>query len=435
MSRDDAFISALGRALETAPVGPLYVGYSGGLDSTVLLNALAALPAARARGLQAIHVDHDLHADSGRWAAHCAAVCDALQMPLQTVRVAVEGIQALGLEAAARRARHTAFKNHLPAGGLLALAQHLDDQAETLLLRLLHAGGNEGLAGMRPLRAFGAGWLWRPLLDLDRATLLAHAQSRGLSWIEDPSNADAHHARNHLRQAVLPGLRARWPDATRRIAASALRLREESDLVDRFAQQALAAAQGVDPAVLSVRALRELPSPLRRRVVGLWLDRLGLPRPSSGIWQRLTPDLIEAGIDRAPLLAWRGVELRRFRDELHAMRPLPPLEPGWSIPWTGETSLALPRGFGRLQLDPPRALGPWQVRPRAGGERLAQPGVRRELRTLLQDLGVPPWIRDRLPLLFDADGELLAAADLALAPAFAAELRVAGTRLRWQPAD
>ena len=419
--------------LSAAPPGALRVGLSGGLDSCVLLHALASLPAARARDIAALHVDHGLHPDSARWAAQCAEFCAALQLPLQVARVRVERIEEIGLEAAARAARHAAFAAHLPGGALLALAQHRDDQAETMLLRLVHGAGHEGLAGMRVLRPFGTGQLWRPLLDVDRAQLRDYAEQHRLRWIEDPSNADPRFARNHLRHAVLPALTARWPDATRRIAQAAARAREEAELLQQLAREALAQAQGLDPSTLSLAALRDQAPALRRVVVGLWLDQCGLPRPPPGVWARLEPDLLLAGIDATPRLAWSGGELRRYRDMLYAMAPLAAPATDWALEWDGGEPLALPSGFGVLRLEPRMAIGPWQVRPRRGGERLRQAGAHRELRTLLQDLGIPPWVRERLPLLFDAAGELLAAADLALAPTFSQRLRAAGTRLRWAP--
>jgi tRNA(Ile)-lysidine synthase len=431
----DPLLDSLATALAAAPVGPLSVGYSGGLDSSVLLHAFAQLPEARARGLRALHVDHGLHADSPRWAAHCTAVCAALDVPLQVLQVEVRDVETLGLEAAARQARYAAFASQQASGGVLALAQHRDDQAETLLLRLLHGAGHEGLAGMRILRPFARGWLWRPLLGQARAELERYAARHALQWLEDPANRDPRHARNHLRHAVLPALAARWPDAAARIAAAAARLRDEAEVLDDVAAKALAQAQGVDPATLAIASLRSQPPALRRTVLGRWLDQLGLPRPPPGLWQRLEPDLLDARVDATPLLAWRGAELRRYRDLLFAMAPLPPLDTDWSHRWDGTEPLVLPAGFGRLALDPPQPIEPMTVAPRRGGERLRQPGVRRELRTLLQDLGVPPWTRDRLPLLHAPDGELLAAGDLALAPDFAARLRAAGSRLRWSPPD
>lgn len=429
----ESLIDHLAATFAAAPPGPIRVAYSGGLDSTVLLHALSTLPAARERELGAIHIDHRLHPDSARWAEHCAQFCAALNLPLRVVRVQVDDIADLGLEGAARKARQTAFAMHLPADGVLALAQHCDDQAETLLIRLLHGAGHEGLAGMRKLRPFGNGWLWRPLLDLGRDQLRAYAKKHALAWIEDPSNADAQHARNHLRHAVLPALATRWPDATWRIAAAASRLRKESDLLRHVAQQALAVAQGVDPATLSLRAVRDMAPALRRLAIGQWLDALGLPRPTPGVWSRLAPDLLNARKDATPLLSWRGAELRRHRETLYALRPLPAVTGDWSLLWNGETPLRLPDSFGTLVLEPATGIDAITVRPRRGGERIEQTGVRRELRTLLQDLGVPPWTRARLPLLVDAHGELLAVADLAMSPHFAQILAGSGTRLRWLP--
>src|SRR5690606_31570319 len=133
-------------------------------------------------------------------------------------------------------ARHAVFARLLQSPGLIVLAHHRDDQAETLLLRLVHGAGNEGLGGMRALRRCGKGWLWRPCLDLPRTVLRAQAQASGLGWIEDPANADPAFARTHLRGHVLPALASRWPDAAARIGAAAARLREESDVLDALAR-------------------------------------------------------------------------------------------------------------------------------------------------------------------------------------------------------
>jgi tRNA(Ile)-lysidine synthase len=430
---DDSLLAALDVRLAALPRGALCVGFSGGGDSTALLHALAALPRARARDLSAIHVDHGLHPQSSQWAEHCASLCAQLEVPLRVERVQVTLIDELGVEAAARRARHAAFARCLGEHDVLALAHHQDDQAETLLLRLLHGAGQEGLAGMRALRPLARGWLWRPWLDLSREQLRLYRQRHALDAIEDPANTDPQFARTHLRRRVLPALAQRWPDAAHRIAAAAARLREESEVLDRCAIDALAQAQRVDPAVLAIDALRALAPALARRVLGRWLDQLGLPRPPARVWPRVLPELIDARPDATPMLAWRGAELRRYRDNLHAMAPLAPVDAAWERIWRGDAALVLPAGFGRLALEPAIDLGAIRVRARRGGERLRQPGAHRELRTLLQDLGVPPWIRARLPLLYLGE-ELVAAGDLALAPDFAATLRERGTRLRWQSA-
>ncbi|KAB8172125.1 tRNA lysidine(34) synthetase TilS, partial [Lysobacter maris] len=168
---------------------PLLVAYSGGLDSTVLLHLLASEPRRRSDGLRAIHVHHGLHPDADDWARHCRRFCDALAIPLTVVRVEVARDAGLGLEAAARHARHAAFEAALGTDEVLVTGHHRDDQAETFLLRALRASGTDGLAAMRAWRRCGRGWLWRPLLETPRAALLEHAGTHALRWIEDPSNA------------------------------------------------------------------------------------------------------------------------------------------------------------------------------------------------------------------------------------------------------
>src|SRR5438445_2204018 len=202
----DRLAKHLDAALAILPEGGLVVALSGGMDSSVLLHALAASMHARARDLRALHVDHGLHPDSAHWAEHCRAFAARLDIPIETVRVAIDHDSGTGLEDAARRARMAAFAQNLRPGEVLALAQHRDDQAETVLLKLLRGAGPEGLGGMRVLREFGMGQLWRPLLDLTRAHLHEYAQARGLRWIEDPSNAHTQLRRNFLRQAILPRL-------------------------------------------------------------------------------------------------------------------------------------------------------------------------------------------------------------------------------------
>src|SRR5690606_9127416 len=290
---------------------PLLVGYSGGLDSTVLLHLLARDPAHGSP--RAIHVHHGLQPAADAWADHCQRTCAALGIGLAVVRVEVARGTGEGLEAAARRARMDAFARALEDGGVLALAHHQDDQAETFLLRALRASGSEGLGAMRPWRRFGRGWLWRPLLDLPRQALVDYARDHGLDWIEDPSNASDVHDRNYLRRRVLPLLRARWPRADAALARAAALQRETTDLLDAGDRQALTAARSVDPACLQATSLAGLPAPRRARVLRRWIAELALPPlPARGLdqvegWLRDPPSTAAAAF------AWHGAELRLWR--------------------------------------------------------------------------------------------------------------------------
>jgi len=416
----------------------LLVGLSGGLDSTVLLHRLAADEALRARGLRAIHVHHGLHGDADAWAEHCARSCASLGIALGIARVAVA--RGGGLEAAARQARHAAFESALDEGEVLVLAHHRDDQAETFLLRALRASGADGLAAIRPWRRCGRGWLWRPLLDVPRAALLAYARAHGLAWIEDPSNEDTAHDRNFLRHEAMPVLRARWPHAGDAFARAAALQAEAAALLSDEDHAALASARTIDRHCLHVAPLLALHAARRARVLRLWLSSLDLPPLPGGGVARIERDLLGDARGEAPAFAWRDAVVRRWRDLLWAGTPSPGLPARFRERWNGDAPLALPDG-GSLRFEGPAIAQadrvspapPFMVHARSGGERIRLPGRRHghALKQVLQDLGVPPWIRARLPLLSGADGRLLGAGNLVFSADFDAWLRAGGLRLAW----
>ena len=422
----------LAGVLRDAPGASTCVGFSGGLDSTVLLHALASDLAARSRGLRALHVHHGLHPDADAWATHCKATCTALGVPLSVVRVDVVP-DGSGPEAAARAARHAAYADTLGDGEAMALAHHRDDQAETFLLRALRASGPEGLAAMPARRRCGRGWLWRPLLAVPRATLVAYAHAHALRWIEDPSNADIAPDRNFLRLRVLPLLREHWPDAGAALARSAALSAEAAALLEAEDMDALARATAGDPAVLSRAAMAAMPRARRARALRRWVASLGLPPLPAGGVARIEGDVLPARPDAGARYAWHGAEVRAWRDGLHAGTPVRALPPGWTARWDGRASLALPNG-GRLHLDPATGFDEaLTVRARTGGERVVLPGRSHShaLKHVLQDLGIPPWLRAAMPVLVDGDGAVLAAGDRVVSATFDAWLRTRGAQLAW----
>ena len=411
---------------------PILLGFSGGLDSTVLLHLLAANERIRHAGLRALHVHHGLHADAEAWATHCQRACDVLDVPLVIARVDVERASGLGLEGAARVARHAAFARALGDGEILALAHHQDDQAETFLLRALRGSGADGLGAMRPWRAYASGWLWRPLLDIPHAALRGYARARRLQWIDDPSNAGTSFDRNFLRNAVMPLLRERWPQAADGFARSAALCTQASELLEAGDVQALAAARR-DPHTLDIGALRALPPPRRARVLRRWVAALELPPlPGNGL-ARIEGELLAAPCDANPRFDWCGARVQRWRNLLHAGTIRGPLAADWSASWDGSTPLALPTGDTLRLLGAQRFDAPLRVHARQGGERIILPRRTHShaLKHVLQDAGIPPWRRERLPLLSDEAGELLAAGDTILSARLVVWLAANGARLEW----
>lgn len=419
---------------------PLCVAYSGGADSTALLHALAQLPAARERGLRALHVDHGLHAESARWAEHCAIFCAALDVPIEVIRLQITHERGEGLEAAARRARHAAFAQALRPGEWLALAHHREDQVETVLLKLLRGAGPHGLAGMREQRPLAQGTLWRPLLRAPRAELRKYVAAHGLDFIEDPSNADVRLSRNFLRAEILPRLRAHWPQATQSILHSADSSRETAAHLDALVESALQSLAGKG-GTLDAKGWSALPDALRALVLERWLHARGLPAPTRAQRAELRRQVDEAREDHVPRVAWPGAEVQVWRGALHARAPSGHAPEDWECAWHGEP-LSLPDGGTLTLRDQPGAAcvrrfeEPLRVRFRRGGERIKPVGDAhtRELRDLLQRAGIPPWQRAWIPLVFRGD-ELLAVADLWSSEAGRTFFENAGAQPHWRGSD
>lgn len=290
------------------------IAFSGGLDSTVLLHLLAHLAKTEnLPALSALHIHHGLQAAADAWPEHCQSVCDALGVPLHVVRVQVQ--RGASLERAARDARYGAFVDATQVDDVLLTAQHQDDQAETLLFRLLRGAGVRGLSGMPNQRPVGRGLLVRPLLAVTRAELEAYATENHLNWIEDPSNQDRQFSRNYLRHQVFPVLTERWPQAMASMARSASHLNEAQALLNELAQIDLAEANTVSDFAwlgvpsLELAALAKLSAARQRNALSHWLTAL-TRLPDSDHWSGWD-DLRDAIGDARPIWRLADGELHR----------------------------------------------------------------------------------------------------------------------------
>ncbi|KRG62666.1 tRNA(Ile)-lysidine synthetase [Stenotrophomonas humi] len=421
--------------LDAAIDRPVMVGFSGGLDSTALLHLLANAPARAPGSLRAVHVHHGLQSQADAWELHCRDVCRQWNIPLQVVRVEVARDSGDGLEAAARAARHGAFKTQLQDGEWLALAHHEDDQAETFLLRALRGSGIDGLAAMRHLRAFGNGQLWRPLLPVSRATLEAYAQHHQLPWIDDPSNDSDSFDRNFLRLQVLPLLRERWPQAAAAMARSAGLAADASNLLERQDEDDLQTCLRENN-TLSIAALKQLPGARQSRVLRRWARQRGLPPlPANGV-RSIQQHVLPAADDQQAEFRWGGARIIRWRGHLHAATRLPEWPPGWQTQWDGHNPAQLPDGATLSLLGAAAFDTPLSLRQRHGGERIQLPGREHshQLKHRLQASDTPPWLRAHLPLLCDGD-EVLAAGDGIISASLQQWLQAHDARLLWQPPD
>ena len=418
---------------------PLKVAFSGGLDSCVLLHALARLREPLGLSLSAVHVDHGLHPDSADWARRARQQCQRLDVPCAIERVHITQIREHGLEAAARHARYACLARHVGPGEVLLTAHQADDQAETMLLQLLRGTGMHGLAAMPAVTAFHAGRLARPLLEFTRAQLAAYAAHENLQWIEDTSNDDLRLARNFLRHQVFPRLEAHWPGAPRRLAHSAGMAAEAIVLLDELAESDWAGARGITAMSLSAAALRRLSPPRQRNLVRYWLRRQGFQPPAAVHLDQVLAGVAQDPRSRRAVIRWPGIEVCRYRDELVALSPRAQTDSTWRNHWNLTDPLEIP-GVGLLRAVASQGNGlsrervgrfPVIVGLRQGGEVCRLPGRahHHKLKKLLQEAGIPPWERNRLPLVY-VNGDLAAIGDRWVCEPYAARVHEPGWKLR-----
>jgi tRNA(Ile)-lysidine synthase len=433
----DALAEALARV---APIDRYRVAFSGGADSLALLHGLWALRGRLAPArIDAVHVHHGLHPDADTWAERCQVVCRRLGVDLEVLRVDARPRPGESPEAAARQARYRALSDMLDAGEAVCTAHHQRDQAETLLLQLLRGAGPAGLAAMPAVASLGRGWLVRPILDVGPEALRDYLESHGMGWTEDPGNADRRYDRNFLRHEVMPRLMDRWPGAQRTLARAAAHQADGMAVADALARLDLDAARDPRTGTLSLPALTALPAPRARNLLRGWLAERGLPAAGAVHLQEILDGLVSARNDAMPLVTWPGAEVRRHRDALHAQAPLPSHDPDRVLPWVPGEALELPHGEldatlaeGRGLRAAPSMGARVEVRFRRGGERFRPVGRRHSttLKKLLQASDLPPWLRERVPLVY-IDDELAAVAGMWVAEAHAAGGRDSGWVLRW----
>jgi tRNA(Ile)-lysidine synthase len=416
-------------AQQASPV-TVRVAYSGGRDSHVLLHWLAGRRAAFApHGLRAVHVDHGLHPDSTRWAEHCVATCTALDVPLAVRRVDARPSPGQSPEAAARHARYAALVADMQGGDLLLTAHHESDQAETVLLALLRGAGVAGAAAMPAQKRFGPGWLLRPLLDWPARRIEQYAQTHALVWVNDPSNRDARFDRNFLRGELLPQLAGRWPAVAGTLARHAAHAAEAQALLDE-----LAIADGAETAHPTVPQLAALSLARQRNLLRAWLRRQGVVAPPAARLSEILRQALGAAPDRQVAIDVGDRQVRVWRGALHLV---PRVSPSALAPvrWRLDAPLDLP-GLGRLSAH--GGCGQGIAAARLGATPVLEVRFRdvssggKALKRRLQALDVPPWQRDRAPLLYCA-GRLVQIGGGETLPAWRAAPGEPGFRIVWRP--
>ena len=429
----------------------LYVGYSGGLDSHVLLHVIIELIGKKR--ITAVHVNHQLSSNSDIWQKHCEDRCLEIGVDIICKTVSIKN-RGTGIEDAARNARYSVFEKLLKKNDLLILAHHADDQIETMLFRLFRGSGIKGMSGMPISRLLGNGELFRPLLPFFRRDLESYASANQINWIEDDSNLDIAFDRNFIRHKLIPTINERWPNSSFKLNRSANIFAESDFLINILAQKDFKIVKEVSERVgwsISIDKLNGFEIIRQKNILRYWFNLHNLTLPSHAVLDNALNQMIGSKIDAEPIVSWGDLQLRRFNKKLYLL-PLNFEDPNYSvkkkkgrelleknsIKWDGSSHLILPDSSslcvklkikGGLRIDVKKNL---EIRFRSGGERCKPQGRSgsNTLKKLFQEYSLEPWLRNNIPLIY-IDNRLAAVGDLWVCDEFCAEPDELGIQLEW----
>jgi len=423
--------SALVSAINKYPHTPLVIAYSGGVDSQVLLHALAKLTHENKvlNSLVVCHVNHGLSDNAQQWQRFAEQQCQRLKLPLKICQVDVKAQTQQSLEALARDARYQSLQSIYKEASILLTGHHSDDQAETFLLALKRGSGLKGLSAMTLESKRGKDLLVRPLLTITRAQIIDYAKTHNLIWVEDESNADINFDRNFIRQELIPLITTRWPSVVNTINRSSDHCREGQLLLDELAATDLSFCQqqgAKNSKTLSVTALQRLSTARFNNLIRYFLGKNHCLMPSTEQLNQLKQQL-NANSDKNPEVKVGKNYFRRYKGDLYLTENFNDIS-DWSVDLKrlDQTQhIELPDQLGKVQfsvkvskLVDQQSISNKNLRvilPKTKSKISIRfnhtnptclPDYRnhsRSLKKILQELNVPPWQRKRIPFLYYGD--------------------------------
>jgi tRNA(Ile)-lysidine synthase len=414
----------------------ILLGFSGGLDSCVLLHLLANMQTQLDFKLKAIHVHHGLNSSADEWLNFCKEKCKLLEIELYDVKVRINEKRSLGIEGEARKLRYEAIKKKQK--GVVALGHHQNDQAETLMLQLLRGSGLKGLAGMPEFdekRKF-----WRPMLNIKKELLEKYASENNIEYIKDESNEDINFDRNFIRKKVLPLIESRYPSSIETISRSARNISEGHQINELLALDDSKNVMSVDGGHLLIENLIKLSNLRAINLIRWWLSFNDLLMPSKKNVEELLRQVKLIKKDTSlNLKISNDRAIRAFGDKLFIVSMMSNLS-SYHFKWSGQEEIELPNKSklhfvktkkGGLSLSK-LGVNTLDIKGRTGGEKLKplpdQPS--RSLKYLFQKADIPHWERDQFPLVY-ANEKLVAVPNLGIQFEYQSNIGEDGYQIKW----
>jgi tRNA(Ile)-lysidine synthase len=427
---------------QSQPLARLYIGFSGGIDSHVLLHLCAEINSIKDK-ITAVYVHHGLQEQADYWSEHCQMIAEKLGLGFLALTVDAKATKGESPEESARNARYQAFQSLIEVNDVLLIAQHREDQMETVLLQLIRGSGLRGLSGMPEQALFGKGKLLRPLLHVSKLAIIEYAKKYNLHWVEDPSNQEQDFNRNYLRHEILPKLKQRWPSVDRTFARSARHCADAQQIISELLEELFSSVYHPEDQTLNLITLETMPSNRKNWLLRRWFEILGLKPPSQALLQTIIDQAVCARIDANLEIRTQHHCIRRYQNKLFCIVSHKLSNAFISCSWPADTKLVTSNGYCLSIRNSSSGIcsALWNnsavtVKTRSGGEKIKLLGRKghHDLKKLFQEAGIPPWERDIRPLIY-LNQRLAAVAGLWIDEWAWSEGPDACYQLKWEPAS
>ncbi|MDH5388618.1 MAG: tRNA lysidine(34) synthetase TilS [Gammaproteobacteria bacterium] len=384
------------------------VAYSGGLDSHVLLHLCAKFSKLPVR---AVYIHHGLQDEADQWSEHCTEICKTLHVPFKTIHVDASKRSGESPEETARKARYAALKSELEPGDCMLTAHHQDDQSETVLLQLFRGAGVAGLSAMPVIRETNKTFHARPLLSFSRDEIHDYANENNLKWVEDPSNTDTDFDRNLLRHDIIPVIKNRWSQLGDSLTKMACQQQDAMEIIETMAGIDLASIVTQQACVIDIAGLSKLTKARQLNVLRSWIHQCAEDAPTANILHQILKTVLPAADDASPELCWGKSEIRRYQGQLYCLKRVEH-DASEAFDWNPKEQRVLDNLdielLAEQGLKPELLNKKLTVKFRQGGEKIRPVGRKgtHSLKKLMQEAGIPPWQRSRIPLIY-FDEELI----------------------------
>lgn len=395
------------------------IGFSGGKDSTVLLHALQSFVLENKLPVEliAVHINHGLSANAQSWVEHCQSFCDNVSVPLY-VHVVRLDTEKESIEQVARKARYDIFENYLSSSSSVVLtAHHLQDQIETVLMRLFEGAGLKGLSGIPSVRRHAKGEIFRPFLQLSPNDIDEYVAQFQLSFIQDESNLDTAYHRNYIRQNILPLVYEKWPQVLSSVESSReFIVASQSVEADLSASQLNTVQHSVQSCnhknykVIELIKLKQIDKRYWHTILRSFIGNHEQVMPRQTKMVEYLRQLTFAQSEHDIAGEFKYYQLRYYNGLIYLLTGNDISSVDYfeevlmKFSKTNPVNLLPDKTIIKAVFDKSSAcdeIFEFTIKQRQGGERyISNQGQSREVKKLLNEYKIEPWLRDRIPFVY-----------------------------------